>query len=50
MLLNESAMKQSIILHTLSQTFQDALIVTKALGLQYIWIDALCIIQDNEED
>jgi len=49
MLLNESAMKQSIILHTLSQTFQDALIVTKALGLQYIWIDALCIIQDNEE-
>ncbi|KAE9369305.1 HET-domain-containing protein, partial [Stipitochalara longipes BDJ] len=47
---NESAMKQSIIFCTLSQTFQDALVVTKALGLQYIWIDALCIIQDSEDD
>jgi hypothetical protein len=34
----------------LPQVFQDAIMVTKHLGLQYIWIDALCIIQDSEED
>ena len=43
-------MKHSIKLHTLSQTFQDAFTVTRALGLQYIWIDALCIIQDSQDD
>jgi hypothetical protein len=31
-------------------TFQDAFKVSRALGYQYIWIDALCIIQDDEQD
>jgi len=31
----------------LPQTFQDAVIVTKELGLRYLWIDSLCIIQDD---
>jgi hypothetical protein len=31
-------------------TFQDAFEVSKALGYQYIWIDALCIIQEDEQD
>jgi hypothetical protein len=34
----------------LCKTFQDACIVTQELGFEYIWIDSLCIIQDEEED
>ncbi len=34
----------------LSKTFQDAINVTRALGISYIWIDSLCIIQDSRED
>jgi Heterokaryon incompatibility protein (HET) len=30
--------------------FLDAIVVTKALGLRYLWIDSLCIIQDDEDD
>lgn len=32
------------------QTYQDAIHVTDALGLRYLWIDALCIIQDCPND
>lgn len=32
------------------KTFQDAVIVTRAVGLEYIWIDSLCIIQDDKHD
>jgi hypothetical protein len=31
-------------------TFQDAFRVSEALGYKYVWIDALCIIQDDEQD
>ncbi|KAG8530178.1 uncharacterized protein KY384_005661 [Bacidia gigantensis] len=34
----------------LPKSFQDAVLVTKFLGIKYLWIDALCIIQDSEED
>jgi hypothetical protein len=34
----------------LSQTFQDAVTLTRQLGQSYLWIDSLCIIQDNKED
>jgi hypothetical protein len=30
--------------------FQDAIIITRQLGLRYIWIDSLCIIQDSLRD
>ncbi|KAE9373287.1 HET-domain-containing protein [Stipitochalara longipes BDJ] len=32
------------------KTFKDAMKVTRVLGFSYIWIDSLCIIQDDEED
>lgn len=34
----------------LPQTLQDAVTVTSGLGLKYLWIDSLCIIQDSDED
>lgn len=34
----------------LPQLFQDAIAVTLALGIEHIWIDCLCIIQDDPED
>lgn len=34
----------------LPKTFQDAIAVTSLLGLKLIWIDALCIVHDSEED
>jgi hypothetical protein len=35
---------------TLPQMFIDALHVIRVLGYKYLWIDALCIIQDNSDD
>lgn len=32
------------------KTFQDAMIVAHRLGIPYLWIDTLCIIQDNLSD
>jgi hypothetical protein len=34
----------------LSHTVQDAITVTKRMGIKYLWIDALCIIQDSMDD
>lgn len=35
---------------TLSKTFQDAVDICRRLEIDYLWIDSLCIIQDNDED
>ncbi|KAL8920432.1 MAG: hypothetical protein Q9172_004504 [Xanthocarpia lactea] len=35
---------------SLGQTLQDAISVACSMGIQYIWIDALCIIQDSATD
>lgn len=37
-------------LSQLGRTFQEAIEVTRRLGVSYIWIDCLCIIQDSVED
>jgi Heterokaryon incompatibility protein (HET) len=31
-------------------TFQDSILITRNLGARYLWIDALCIIQDSKPD
>ncbi|KAF2668232.1 HET-domain-containing protein [Microthyrium microscopicum] len=35
---------------TLPQTFRDVVTITRRLGVRYVWIDALCIIQDDRLD
>jgi hypothetical protein len=47
---NLHEMKRNIPHQLLSKTFQDAIYLTRQLGCRYIWIDALCIIQDSVED
>lgn len=37
-------------LNDLPKTFQDAIEVTRKLGVQYLWIDSLCIIQGQDGD
>jgi len=34
----------------LPRTFQDAILITHRLGLRYLWIDSICIIQDSDDD
>ncbi|KAK3994952.1 heterokaryon incompatibility protein-domain-containing protein [Cladorrhinum sp. PSN332] len=34
----------------LPRTFRDSVILVASLGLRYIWIDSLCIIQDDSDD
>ncbi|KAL1872691.1 hypothetical protein Daus18300_004237 [Diaporthe australafricana] len=47
---NIDVFKQSMGFDDLPKTFQDAITVCVALDIEYVWIDALCIIQDSAED
>ncbi|GAW17765.1 hypothetical protein ANO14919_072320 [Xylariales sp. No.14919] len=47
---NYDEMKSGILTSILPRTIQDAVIVTRALGQRYLWVDALCIIQDSKLD
>ncbi|KAF3046912.1 hypothetical protein E8E12_007078 [Didymella heteroderae] len=42
--------RTKILFDDLPKTFRDAVLVTRALGLRYLWIDSLCIIQDSPMD
>lgn len=42
--------RTAIKLADLSPTFRDAVCVTRKLGVRFLWIDSLCIIQDNCRD
>lgn len=48
--LNISARRRSLPLSKLPKTFIDAVIVTRLLRVQYLWIDSLCILQDSPRD
>ncbi|TGJ80113.1 hypothetical protein E0Z10_g8659 [Xylaria hypoxylon] len=41
---------REIVASELSATFSDAIWMTRRLGIDYIWIDSLCIIQDDTTD
>jgi len=43
-------LSEGISIERLPETFRDAVFVTQQLGPHHLWIDALCIIQDSEED
>ncbi|KAF1959286.1 HET-domain-containing protein, partial [Byssothecium circinans] len=47
---NLDQFRTSIPFKTLSRTFQEAIHVVSGLGFQYIWIDSLCIVQDDQKD
>lgn len=49
-LANLEQMKQNIPMDTLQATMADAIALTRALGIEYIWVDALCIVQDSKQD
>ena len=42
--------EEGINIADLPKTFRDAIHVTQNLGVQYLWIDSLCIIQNDEKD
>ncbi|KAL7808300.1 heterokaryon incompatibility domain-containing protein [Trichoderma aethiopicum] len=35
---------------SIPKTFQDAITVTRSIGLDYVWIDSLCIVQDDHQE
>src|SRR5262249_23569510 len=39
-----------VAINEFADTFQDAIEFTQRLGLQYLWVDSICIIQDNIDD
>jgi hypothetical protein len=42
--------KSALPYSSLSANFQDAIKITKELGIQYLWIDSLCILQNSKLD
>jgi len=47
---NLQAHQISIEFSSFPKTFQDAILITRSLGIRYLWIDSLCIIQNSKED
>ncbi|KAF8848420.1 HET-domain-containing protein [Acephala macrosclerotiorum] len=47
---NYSRHKAGIPISSLARTHREAVEFTRRLGMQYLWIDALCIIQGDKED
>ena len=45
---NLFSMKERIPAESLASTFTDAVTVSRCLGIQYLWIDSLCILQHGE--
>jgi hypothetical protein len=43
-------LKRGVPLSNFPPTLRDAIVITRYLGIRYLWIDALCIQQDSAED
>ena len=48
--LNLESYLAGIQLSSLPKSLRDAVVVTRKLDIQYLWVDSLCIIQNSEED
>jgi hypothetical protein len=42
--------KKGIPLPTMPKTFADAVEITRRLGIRYLWVDSLCILQNSKRD
>lgn len=47
---NIDSLARAIPNNMLSKTFKDAIQITRRLGIAYLWIDSLCIIQNDDND
>jgi hypothetical protein len=47
---NIDLLQEGLHISRLPRTFRDAILVTRRFSIQYLWIDALCIIQDSDSD
>ncbi|KAL6357016.1 hypothetical protein LRP88_10633 [Fusarium phalaenopsidis] len=47
---NIKTLAEAIDFRRLPRTFQEAIKTTRRLNVRYLWIDSLCIIQDDQED
>ncbi|KAF5876420.1 putative heterokaryon incompatibility protein [Botrytis fragariae] len=47
---NLQSLQREIKMTSLPPNFRDAILITRALGFQFLWIDSLCIIQDSKYD
>jgi hypothetical protein len=47
---NLSALSVGISSQQLPKTFADAVEISRKLQIEYLWIDSLCIVQDDEDD
>ncbi|KAK0613663.1 heterokaryon incompatibility protein-domain-containing protein, partial [Immersiella caudata] len=47
---NVEERREGIEFSHLPRSFQDAVTVTRSIGIRYLWIDSLCIIQDDQTD
>ena len=46
----EGSLKAGVDISTLDATIRDAIIVSRGLGIQHLWVDSLCIFQDQRSD
>lgn len=47
---NLEARRGALCVDELPRNFRDAIAVTRVLGIRYLWIDSLCIVQDSPAD
>ena len=47
---NSQSLHKSIPCEALKQSIEDAMVITMSLGVAHIWVDSLCIVQNDEQD
>jgi hypothetical protein len=47
---NYAEFKRGVPVGELERTFRDAVLVTLQIGISYLWIDSLCLTQDDQDD